>query len=315
MVTVPVGIDDATQFVTGRFDPTAELIALEGGAWSQAYAFGHGGRDLVIRFGTHRDDYERDRVAHQLLGASLPVPEILEIGDAFGGVYAVAPRAHGEPLELLDADGWQRVVRAVLDLLDALRTADLATTVGYGPWDARANAGFSSNREHVLSVADRGSGAGDRLAGWRRELERRPATADLFARGYARLVGMQSAIPEDRHVAHCDLINRNVLVSGDTISSVLDWGCAVTGDHLYDVAWMGLWQEWHPGLAAIDIVAAQRSDLQARGVDTTDYEARITVAQLHQGLANLAYNVWTGIEEHIRATGDVLAAVIARAWS
>lgn len=309
---MPVGIDDATQFVTERFDHAAELTALEGGAWSQAYAFAQDGNEFVIRFGMHRGDYDRDRIAYERLGGLLPVPRVVEIGDAFDGAFALTQRAHGDPLELLDAERWRRVLPAVLDLLDALRRADTSSTTGYGSWDAQANATHPSNREFILSVVDEDDMRGARLEGWRRALERRSSVADLHARAYKRLVELQSAIPEARHVAHCDLINRNVLVHGDTISAVFDWGCAITGDHLYDVAWMGFWQHWHPGLESVDIVTAARDDLHERGVDTDDFDTRITVAQLHQGLANLAYNVWTGVEAHIAATVEVLTAVLAR---
>jgi hypothetical protein len=59
------------------------------------------------------------------------------------------------------------------------------------------------------------------------------------------------------------------------------------------------------------MTCAARDDLRERGVDTDEYDVRITVAQLHQGLANLAYNVWTGVEAHITATGDVLASILS----
>lgn len=309
---VPVGIDDATRFVHERFGTHSPVIPLEGGAWSQAYAFAHEGHDLVIRFGEHRGDYERDRIAYERLAALLPVPRVVEIGDAFEGAFALTQRAYGDPLELLDAERWQRVLPAVLDVLDTLRRADMSSTTGYGSWDAQANATHPSNREFILSVVDEDDMRGARLEGWRRELERRGSVADLYARAYQRLVELQSAIPEARQAAHCDLINRNVLVDGDSITAVLDWGCAITGDHLYDVAWMGFWQHWHPGLASVDIVAAARDDLRERGVDTDEYHVRIAVAQLHQGLANLAYNVWTGVEAHITATCDVLASILSR---
>jgi aminoglycoside phosphotransferase (APT) family kinase protein len=39
-------------------------------------------------------------------------------------------------------------------------------------------------------------------------------------------------------VVHGDLLARNVLVEGDRISGVLDWGSACFGDPLYDAAWL-----------------------------------------------------------------------------
>ena len=41
-----------------------------------------------------------------------------------------------------------------------------------------------------------------------------------------------------RHVIHGDLLNRNILVDGERINAVLDWGNALYGDHLYDAAWL-----------------------------------------------------------------------------
>src|SRR6478609_3348719 len=58
------------------------------GAWSQAYALSHDGRDYVARFAALREDFERDRIAAAFSSAALPVPRTVAIGEAFGGSYS-----------------------------------------------------------------------------------------------------------------------------------------------------------------------------------------------------------------------------------
>ena len=63
-----------------------------------------------MRFGSYREDYEKDRVAAKYAGPNLPIPEVHEVGEVFGGAYAVSTRAYAEPLDKLDEAGYRRVV-------------------------------------------------------------------------------------------------------------------------------------------------------------------------------------------------------------
>jgi hypothetical protein len=97
----------ARSFLTGHYGVDPATVALIGeGAWSRCFAFGRGGAARVIRFGRYRDDFVCDARAHAFAGPDLPIPEVFEIGDAFGGYYAVSTRVEGVPLERVDARTW-----------------------------------------------------------------------------------------------------------------------------------------------------------------------------------------------------------------
>ncbi|HEX2324018.1 MAG TPA: phosphotransferase [Chloroflexota bacterium] len=64
-------------------------------------------------------------------------------------------------------------------------------------------------------------------------LSPRAGTGTRLAAGLEALV---EACTEGRHLIHSDLLHYNVLVSEEQISAVLDWGCGMFGDFLYDVA-------------------------------------------------------------------------------
>ena len=72
----------------------------------------------------------------------------------------------------------------------------------------------------------------------------------VFDAGYARLLGLVDARPEARHLVHSDLLNFNVLAEDDRVSAVFDWGAALYGDFLWDVAWLTFWQPWYVNWAA-----------------------------------------------------------------
>jgi hygromycin-B 4-O-kinase len=99
---------------------------------------------------------------------------------------------------------------------------------------------------------------------------------------------VDDAVP--RCLLHCDLINRNVLVSANRITGVFDWGCSVYGDHLYDLAWFEFWAPWFPKLN----MSYLRSELERRwtqiGYLPENKESRLVACYLHIGLDHLAYN-------------------------
>ena len=79
----------ARDFLAGKYGPVGELRPLGGGAWSAAYSFSHAGHALVVRFGPSKEWFEADRAAVSFSSPELPVPRVLEVGDAFDGAYAV----------------------------------------------------------------------------------------------------------------------------------------------------------------------------------------------------------------------------------
>jgi hygromycin-B 4-O-kinase len=297
----------ARTFLAERFGPDVSAVELVGaGAWSQAFGFRRGGEELVVRFGRHQDDFEKDRRAHAYAGPDLPVPAVLAIGEVFDGYYAVSTRVRGAVLEQLEPDAWRAAVPALAAAMEALRTADLSGTAGYGGWGADGAAPHQSWPEYLLRVAD--DSPDRRTYGWRARLLEVPGGADAFAWGYELL----RAVADDsapRCLIHADLMNRNVLVAGERLAGVFDWGCSAYGDHLYELAWFEFWAPWHPNLD----VPLLRDELERRwraaGYAPPRYADRLLACHLHIGLDHLAYNAYRGDAETLLATAERMRAL------
>jgi len=87
------------EFLAGKYGAVDELRPLGGGFWSSAYSFSHAGRALVVRFGANKDWFRSRQGGHGVRLTGPPVPEVVEIGDVFGGAYAVSARHYGTNLE------------------------------------------------------------------------------------------------------------------------------------------------------------------------------------------------------------------------
>src|SRR3954451_13248556 len=91
-----VSDEAALAFVRSRFgDGVREFASIEHGEWSRAFALRHGGDDLIIRFSTIDEDFRKDELAGQFSSGALPIPPIIQIGEASGGFYAISRRAAG----------------------------------------------------------------------------------------------------------------------------------------------------------------------------------------------------------------------------
>lgn len=303
------GIDSvaAQAFLAAHFDAAAaDVEPLGAGAWSRAFGFRRGAEELVVRFGRHADDFAKDRWAHAYRRPDLPIPAVLALGPAFDGFYAVSTRARGEALEHLKPAAWRAVVPALAAALEALRLADLAGTRGYGGWDGSGHAPYTSWSAYLLAVGD--DPPGRRTHGWRRRLATSPAGEAAFAWGYERLRQvLDDTAP--RSLVHADLINRNVLVAGERLSAVFDWGCAAFGDHLYDLAWLEFWAPWHPNLDVPLLRAALERRWGAAGYAPQNPGGRLAACCLHIGLDHLAYNAYLGDWAALAATAERMRAL------
>jgi hygromycin-B 4-O-kinase len=289
----------ANGFLGARFGGAASAVAAIGeGEWSRAYRFERAGNPYVIRFSATDEDFAKDRVAARYASRDLPIPRVVEMGEAFGGFYAISERAPGGYLDVLDGAQMRAVLPSLLAALDAARRIDLSATAGYGGWGADGTAPHLTWRAALLDVAhDRPT---DRTPGWRRRLAASPTGSGPFDEAFAQLQALIDACPEER--IHSDLLHFNVLVSGARISAVIDWGCAMYGDFLYDLAWCLYWQPWYPAWRTIDFRRAAADHYGSIGLQVPNMEERLRCYQVHIGLGAQAWDAFKGNWKQLELT-------------
>jgi hygromycin-B 4-O-kinase len=128
--------------------------------------------------------------------------------------------------------------------------------------------------------------------------------SEPFDAAYRCLESLAGDLPDLRCLIHSDLLHYNVLVEGDRISGVLDWGCAMTGDFLYDLAWLCFWQPWYPAWQRIDFEQEARRHYAAIGLAVPGLEQRLLCCQLHIGLAGMAYQAYAGDWVNLEGTAQ-----------
>jgi hygromycin-B 4-O-kinase len=285
---VPVTDAEAEEFLAGYYGTrAAEVRVLGAGDWSRAYSLVLDGREAVIRFGQHAGDFRKDQVMASHSCAALPVPQIIEIGAAGGGYFAVSERAFGEGIEALDGHGMRAALPGLLAVLDAVREIDVAGTSGYGIW-APEQAGPAPTWAQALLAVGQDN---PRLPGWRAALAASSVGTGVFDRAYARLQQLTAGLPGDRHLVHGDLL-RNVLVRGPRITAVFDWANSLYGDWLYDAAWLIFCTPWFPALRDIDMTAELRQHWDRLGITPPGLQPRLQACLLHIGLGAMAYNAY-----------------------
>jgi hygromycin-B 4-O-kinase len=298
-----VQLSDARAFLIQRFGIDGDSVDHIGeGAWSRCFGFSHNGAELVVRFGRHVEDFERDRLAARFASPDLPIPQVIEIDEAFGAWYCLSTRARGTPLEQLDAPEWAITVPSVLATLDALRKADITATTGYGSWDHEGNAPHATWADFLADVIE--DPPGSRTSGWKRGLIDSPGGDEMFMRGYEHMLELASAFPGPRSLIHNDLLNRNALAVDGRVTSVFDWGCSMYGDFVYELATFVFWSPWHTAMDQIDILSAALDHYGDVGLDAPNFDDRFRCCALHIGVVHIAYNAFLGDFETLRLTEE-----------
>ena len=280
------------------------LEELPSGFWSAAYGYEADGRELVLRVGTIPEGFAMDREAHRFSRPGLPIPEVLEVGEAFGFGYAISTRFHGRFLESIEPGEAALARPAVLELLDALRAVP-AEDGAPADW-YRAGDGSTWRSWLTAAVVDNPANT---VSGWRATIAAEPKLDRLYRATEAHFEQLLDACPERRELIHGDLINRNVLIDDDLtrISAAFSWKCSARGDGLYDVAWCTMWSpDRFPGVAALDLWAATKG-LASIGDDAA---VRHHCYLLHMGLRQLGFHAWTGDAAELRSVAARTAEVL-----
>lgn len=282
-----------------------DIVPLTGGEWSTAFAYRRGDAEYVARFSSLREDFDKDAYAAGYRSPALPLPRILELGEALGGYYAISERVAGEHIDGLDEAGMRCVLPALLRALDAMRQVDLAGSTGFGLWDEGRGRDVSWRRHLVDMLEDRPG----RVSGWREKLARSPAGTSAYDDCAERMRSLVDRCPEERHLIHSDLLHYNVLVAGDRITAVLDWGCSMYGDLLYDLAWLVFWGPWFTAWRGIDFRTEALAHYDSIGLDVPDLGARLRCYELDIGLGGMRYQAfkerWDDLAWTVRRTLEI----------
>jgi hygromycin-B 4-O-kinase len=306
----PGDADVVGEFLVERFGDSAREVSYLGrGEWSRCFAFKLGDPDKVIRFGNHLEDFEKDRLAAAHRSPGLPIPAVMEIGSYANGFYAISDRIFGSPLQSLGAERWRSVLPAIYRTLDAVRESDVSGNSGFGLWDTDGNGSHGTWHEFLLSAGE--DARGRRIDGWRQRLRESPTGEYAFEESLEILGDLVDFCPESRHLIHCDL-QLNMFVSGNQVTGLIDWGCSLFGDFLYDHAYLAYWDFWYPATAGIDFVAESSRHLESVGADVQSFEKRMRCYQIHIGLEGQAYTAFVGEWAELAVIADRTLA-IARA--
>lgn len=304
-----VDVTAASAFLRARYGGgITEVTAAGSGEWSVAYAFRFGGKDLIARFGSEADDFGKDAFCARFATGSLPIPKVLAIHEALGGYCAISERVIGTYLDDLDAVEFRRALPSLFRAFDAAREAELSSTTGFGMFDATGNAPHATWREALLAPPP----VSGRMPEWRARLSTSAAGMAAFDRALARLGELVTFCPEERHLLHGDTINRNVFVGDARVTGVIDWGCALYGDFLYEVAYMSYWWPWYQQWREIDLIDEARRHYAGQVVDIAHFEERVAAYQIRTGLDGIVYTAWLGrasqLEWNVHRTLEIVDA-------
>lgn len=304
-----ISASDTTSFLQQMFgQDISELSLLSGGEWSQAYSFLHERQKLVIRWCNSAETFEKDAFASRFNSSALPVPALSLQGKASDAFYAVSTFAPGNYIETLSATELESTLPALYALFDALRSANLSQTSGYGLWDARGQGSHATWKAYMLDVKN--DHEESITHGWRQHLQSQPNLGEMFNSLYGILEKHVDVCPESRELIHSDLLNFNVLVLDHKISGVIDWQCSMYGDSLYDIAWFLYYAPWYPQFTSIGLEEKILTHFKQTATHTENIDKRLLCYYLHIGLGSIVYNAfkkdWKAAQEAANYTSELV---------
>ncbi len=303
--------DNLVRFLSDHFQAEITRIEpVEQGEWSQTFFFSVKEQRKVIRFSTYAEDFKKDRLAARYASPTLPIPPIEEIGEAFEGFFAISPYVEGKMIDHLSPAEWRAALPALLNLFNALREVDGSQTRGYGGFGADGNAPSASWREFLTIIPH--TSPESRLSGWQENLARNKAAAEAYQQGRQRLLELIPLCPEERHLVHNDLLHFNLIMREKQVAAVIDWGCALWGDFLYDLAMFITWQFYYPAMAGIDFANEAQRAFAAKNVALDNFTERLDCYQIHLLLNSLTYNIWKDDKTNLGLTLQRLREVLGK---
>lgn len=251
--------------------PILAWTSVSEGEESQVFGIRLANEDLILRINRLAEGFHKDAFCYRhFSSASLPIPQILSIGEVDGHAYCVSQRAAGRTLQDLSPAELSPAVARVDEVMRVIAATSLGGTAGFGTFDANGNGRYLSWHDFLAAVANPG------LYDWAR---REPSVDRLWVESrLSLLTELLPSCPEGRSLVHGDFGSNNVLTDGTVITGVIDWSEALFGDPLYDVANIFFWRPW---LACME---AQARYFEKHRPDVMDNRQALRCYQLRIGL-------------------------------
>lgn len=226
------------EFVARRFGKDlSRLEALPAGESARPFLVEVGGDQLVIRFDRSELRFLKDRRAARRFGAvGLPIPETLEVGQNGPWHYSLCRAVAGRPLGHRRLRANKRLADELARVMRTIHAHPIEDTEGFGDWDESGRAPFRSWRAFLESRSEALECTYPDAFLYGSMLD-----TELFDAACEEVEKLVPACPEQRHLIHGDFGFDNVLVEGDRVTAILDWGESLYGDPLYDLAHLSFW--------------------------------------------------------------------------
>jgi aminoglycoside phosphotransferase (APT) family kinase protein len=287
------------------------VAPISGGFWSAAYTYCVGEEEFVLRLSDMADGFALDVAAMQFTAPDLPIPEVIDVGEALGYHYAISRPHFGRFVEDVSIEEADAVGGALARLLAALRAVQSTrddAVVWHEP-DATAELTWRDFlRNGLIEQPD------SLVSGWRDKLAANRQIDAIFRACESRIEELLSYCPERRDLVHGDLLHQNVLISEDArhVTAIFSWKCSVRGDFLFDVAWCTFWGPWHPGIAAADLWNRTLHAPDLSEADLLDAALRHHCYELQIAASHFGWNVWTGNDQDLAAVAAEAKRILDR---
>ncbi|MEM9775783.1 MAG: aminoglycoside phosphotransferase family protein [Chloroflexota bacterium] len=301
-----------SNFLTDYHSSTINnLEPISGGFWSSAFTYSVDSEHLVLRLGDMSEGFLMDQQAMQFKNGSLPIPDVLDVGEALGHHYAISRRHFGKFLEDVPVEKSEAAGKALEKLLAGLRSVESSLddpVLWYNPEAAPDLTWHNWLRGGLIDNPDSISG------GWQETLAKNKPINAIFQACQARIEELLPFCPERRDLIHGDLLHQNVLLSEDSseTTAIFSWKCSARGDFLYDVAWCTIWSGWHPGIAATDIWSRTLNAPDLSPADLTDAAPRHHCYELQIAASHFGWYIWTKNDEDLAAVAGAAQEVLER---
>ena len=290
-------------------EPGMTLVPIKSGEWSAAYMFSMDNLSFVIRLSHTPENFCRDKAAAKWSSPGLPIPQIIKMDRYQDQYYAISPFFHGKPFEKLSANDLEQTIPDFLSVMTALQSISLYSAEGYGTLTSEGQGAFQSWSEALLDVKN--DHQNSLIHGWKKTLAETPDAQRKFNHFYMQLTELVRFCPEQKHPIHSDLLSQNLLVNNHRISAVLDWGCAMIGDPVYDIALISFFEPWYPAFSQAGLIHKMRESYFALSSNNSEnFLPRVTAYQIHLTLSNIAYCLFSegkhDYNEHINRLEEIL---------
>ncbi|TSB46128.1 phosphotransferase family protein [Alkalicoccobacillus porphyridii] len=274
-----VSDSNVSRIIRLNYPYATNIEQLNMGELSRVYTFKAGDSEYVAHFRLTSESLKKAKMIYERFGDTLPIPEVLDVGELDGIHFMFSQKANGKPITSFDGTTQASILQHLATVYSDIVKTEIDHTFGWiSPSGQATYDTWSEALESFFVEEDHGF-----HANWKQLFDGQILEKQAFDDGYTKMMELSTYAPQKSYLVHGDFHLGNMLSDGQLVTGIVDWEMSMQGDFVFDLAGLHFWAP------ELNFPEKMKAAWNKQGIDIPHFHERLYATLLFKATDGLRF--------------------------